>query len=647
MCGIVGLLDRRAETPEATLRANVAAMADTLAHRGPDGSGIWVDAQAGVALGHRRLAIIDLSPSGQQPMISADDRYVISYNGEVFNFRELRAELEAAGRHFRGSSDTEVIVEACAAWGLATTVQKLIGMFAFALWDRRDRSLSLVRDRLGIKPLYYRADGRSLMFGSELKALRACPGWRPELDRDALAAYLRAAYVPAPQTIYRGVRKLMPGTILTLGHAGEPEINSFWDLRQVSIAGLEAARGDRRDPAEAVAELDALLRDAVRRRMIADVPLGAFLSGGIDSSTVVALMQAECNRPVKTFTIGFKERGYDEARHAGRVAAHLGTEHTELYVEPEHALEIIPRLPDLYDEPFADPSQIPTYLVSEMTRKHVSVALSGDGGDELFAGYTRYYVALALMRRIERLPWWFRRAAARALRTAPAAAARAAAALIPKAWRPLRPAEGLRKLADLLMERGPDAVYRRLVSQWDEPGRVAASGGETHWPPEDPALAAEIPEPLARLQYFDTKTYLPDDILTKVDRASMAVSLEARVPLLDHRVVEFAWRLPVSLRMRDGIGKWALRQVLKRYVPTQLIDRPKMGFGVPINAWLRGPLREWAEELFDSRALAADGVLKPEPIRALWREHLTGRRNEPYKLWTVLMFQAWRQRWRV
>jgi len=648
MCGIAGLIDRRAETSEEALQGTVRAMADTLTHRGPDGSGVWCDAAAGVALGHRRLAIIDLSLAGHQPMLSADERYVISYNGEVFNFGELRRELELAGRKFRGGSDTEVIVEACATWGVDAAVRRLIGMFAFALWDRGERVFTLVRDRLGIKPLYYRIDERRFMFGSEIKALRACPGWQAEIDQNVLAAYMRHNYVPSPYSIYQGVRKLPPGTILTLASGRDIELSTYWNARQVARTGVSEAQSDRRVASEASEQLDTLLRDAVRRRMVADVPLGAFLSGGIDSSTVVALMQAESNRSVKTFTIGFGEPKYDEAQHAKRVAAHLRTEHTELYVGREHALDIVPQLPEVFDEPFADPSQIPTILVSEMTRRHVTVALSGDGGDELFAGYPRYFTAAALGNGIDRLPLWLRRTIACALRSTPDLALRGAASVMPRRWRPARPVEAARKLAAILRaETGVDSVYRHLVSQWDNPAAIVTRGQEPSTVLWDPTVRADIPATFARLQLFDLVTYLPDDILTKVDRASMSVSLEARVPLLDHRVVEFAWRLPEQLRVRNGDGKWLLREVLARYVPRELFDRPKMGFGVPLDTWLRGPLRDWAEDLLHPETLMSGGMLRPEPIRLMWREHLAGTRNEPYRLWTVLMFQAWRRHWRV
>ncbi|HEX2116895.1 MAG TPA: asparagine synthase (glutamine-hydrolyzing) [Alphaproteobacteria bacterium] len=643
MCGIAGMIDRRAATSPESLQQIGRAMSDTLLHRGPDAGGVWTDAAAGIALGHRRLSIIDLSPGGAQPMVSANGRYVISYNGEIFNFVELRAELERLGVKFRGGSDTEVIIEGAARWGLAATVKRLIGMFAFALWDRETRTISLVRDRLGIKPVYYLASESLFACGSELKAFRVCPGCSATLDRNALAAYLRVGYVPQPYSIYREIRKLPPGTILSLAPGKMPEIEPFWDARAVAVNGYAKWRNPP-DEGEAVERLDALLRDAVRRRMVADVPLGAFLSGGIDSSTVVALMQAESNRSVRTFSIGFHEQGYDEAAHAKAVAAHLGTDHTELYVEPGHAFDVIPKLADWYDEPFADSSQIPTFLVSEMTRRHVTVALSGDGGDELFTGYNRYFWGETLWKRFSRIPTPLRRAISAALRALPPTAWDRLLAVVPDRVRPPQPGDKLHKLAGMLDHDGPQAIYKSLISICD-PESLVIGGHEPKNVLTDESVARDIPDFSAWMQFVDTVTYLPDDILTKVDRATMAVSLEGRVPLLDHRVVEYAWTLPLSLKIRDGKGKWALRQVLKRYVPETLIDRPKMGFAVPIDSWLRGPLRDWAEELLAPRALAADGILRPEPITAMWREHLSGRRSRHYQLWVVLMFQAWRHRW--
>ncbi|MGH7012894.1 MAG: asparagine synthase (glutamine-hydrolyzing) [Stellaceae bacterium] len=637
MCGVAGLFDYRARRAPAALAAQGRAMADALQHRGPDAGDVWADAAAGIALGHRRLSIIDLSPAGAQPMASSCGRFVVSYNGEVYNADALKSEIEAAGRKFRGHCDTEVIVEGAAVWGVEATIKRLIGMFALALWDRQERALYLVRDRLGIKPMYWIEAGETLLFGSELKALRAVKEWNPALDCDAVAAFLRFAYVPGARGIYRGVCQLAPGTIL-VARANQPvEIRAFWSLDEAAARGRADRFAGSED--EAAQILDALLSDAIKRRMVADVPLGAFLSGGIDSSTVLALMQKSSSRPVRSFSIGFREKGFDEAPHAARVARHLGTDHTELYVEPGHALEVIPRLPDMYDEPFADSSQIPTFLVSEMTRRHVTVALSGDGGDELFAGYNRYFRSEAVRRVFDVVPQGARGLAAAAVKS-----------VAPSTWSALgswaMPQFGdrMHKLAGALAGTPAD-FYRLLVTHWDDPDAVVRGGAEPRGLLWDERVAGRVPDPVERMQYLDTLTYLPDDILTKVDRASMAVSLEARVPLLDHRVVEFAWRLKPALKASGGIGKRVLRRVLDRYVPKALIDRPKMGFGVPIDSWLRGPLKDWAENLLGERRLAAEGVFDPAPIRAKWREHLSGQRNWQYPLWTVLMFQAWKERW--
>jgi len=644
MCGIAGIVDWRAASSSETLRSIGEAMTETVRHRGPDAGEVWVEASGGVALGQRRLAIIDLSPGGAQPMHSADRRYVITFNGEIYNYREIRRELAAAGRTLRSDSDTEVLLEACALWGVEPALDRAIGMFAFALWDRDGRALVLARDRLGIKPLYYAANAQHVVFASQLKAFRGVPFWKPSIDEDALVGYLRHAYVAQPRTIYREAQKLPPGHILTLrqGHRAEPKC--FWDLRGIAIAGLK--RNDPEPEAnEAVERLDGLLRDSIKLRMIADVPLGAFLSGGIDSSTVVALMQAQSARPVKTFSIGFHEAGYDEARCAKQVAAHLGTDHTEFYVEPRHALDVIPHLPEWFDEPFADSSQIPSYLVSELTRKHVTVALSGDGGDELFAGYNRYLWAQRLAHAGMLIPRPLLRVSASAFRALAPQSWNRVFSLVPAPWRPVLAGDKLHKLATLLEDLAPDAVYRRLVSQWDQPEEIAAGGREPAGPLWDTTIAEDFPDLASRMQFLDMVGYLPEDILTKVDRATMAVGLEGRVPLLDHRVVAYSWTLSQKFKLRGSRGKWLLRRVLDRYVPTHLIDRPKMGFGVPIDAWLRGSLREWAESLLAPSRLAAHGFVRVEPVRRAWHEHLSGIRNWQYPLWTVLMLQAWRERW--
>jgi asparagine synthase (glutamine-hydrolysing) len=647
MCGFAGFVSIARDWPADRLTRVAREMAGALSHRGPDDAGEWVDEQAGVALGFRRLSIIDLSPAGHQPMVSASGRYVITFNGEAYNFEAVRRELVQAGLApaFRGHSDTEVVLAAVEAWGVEGAVGRLVGMFAFALWDRRERRLHLVRDRLGVKPLYYGRAGSTFLFGSELKALRRHPAFTASLDRRSIADLMRYNYVPAPHTIYEGFHKLLPGTILTLDAAGEAEVRTYWSARAAAEAGT--ADPFRGSYAEAVDALDALLRDAVGLRMVADVPLGVFLSGGIDSSTVVALMQAQSARPVKTFSIGFHEEGYNEAVHAREVARHLGTEHTELYVTPEEAQAVIPLLPSLYDEPFADASQIPTYLVSALARRDVTVALSGDGGDELFGGYNRYFWGRQIWDRIGWMPRGARRAAAASLRALSPEAwegvFRTLGPVLPRALRQRMPGDRLHKLAGVLGVGSPDEMYRRLASVWNESGGVVL--GADARPPAYAAdgRAAPLDDFTLRMMQLDLITYLPDDILVKVDRASMGVSLEAREPLLDHRLVEFAWHLPLSMKMQGVQGKRVLREVLYRYVPREMVERPKMGFGIPIDAWLRGPLRPWAEELLDEGRLRREGFFDAARVRATWRDHLSGRRNWQYQLWGVLMFQAWHQ----
>jgi len=640
MCGLTGFLDPGGARGQDECDALARRMADAMPERGPDDAQVWADAAAGVAFGFRRLAIVDLSPAGRQPMASADGRFVIVFNGEVYNAPDLRPELEARGIRFRGHSDTEVILEACAAFGVERAVPRLIGMFAIALWDRGERTLTLVRDRLGIKPLYLGRHGAVTFFGSQPKTFFPHPAFRPEIDRDAAAGYLRFGYVPAPRSIYRGIGQVRPGTIVTL-RGDEMRESVYWDAREVAASGVRdrLAADDR----EATDRLEALLRDSVRRRMLADVPVGAFLSGGIDSSTVVALMQAESTAPVRTFSIGYTEAAWSEAHHAKAVADHLGTEHHELIVTPEHALGVIDRLPEHFDEPFGDSSQIPTYLVSELTRRHVTVSLSGDGGDELFAGYPRYAHAEARVARLASIPRALRPALRGAIRALPPRAWDALGRLSPRKVAHL--GARLSAVASLLSDGGPDLLYRDLVSHWPEPEAIVPGAHE----PDDPiwhgALASAVPAPGERVQLLDLLSYLPGDILTKVDRASMAVSLEARVPLLDHRVVELAWRLPRAQKVRGDTTKWLLREVLARHVPRALFERPKMGFGIPVGAWLRGPLRSFGEDLLSEKRLREDGVLDPGFVRARWREHVEGRVDWQYPLWGVLMFQHWKRRW--
>jgi asparagine synthase (glutamine-hydrolysing) len=625
MCGIVGVFSTQDKFP--TLVGALPAMTDSLQHRGPDDHGQWVDESSGIALGHRRLAIIDLSPHGRQPMASASGRYRIVFNGEVYNFRELRQRLEALGHQFVGHSDTEVMLDAVETWGLVEAIEQFIGMFSFALWDAERQRLHVVRDRLGIKPLYYSLHGNALLFGSELKALRAAPGFDTSVDRVSVALMLKHGYIPGSRTIYKSTKKLPPASILTIDTArlaaGSPHIEQYW-----SVPYGEARPMGTVDTAEALSELDNQVRTAVADRLVADVPLGAFLSGGIDSSLVVAAMQSQCPRPVKTFSIGFSESSFDEAPFAKDVARHIGTDHTELYVTPKEAQEVIPLLPKMFDEPFADVSQIPTYLVSQLARQSVTVSLSGDGGDELFFGYTKYTQALRWYERLQVAPRWLRTAVGLPLR---------------RVVQPGRRQGLIRSkpeiLAELLSRDSDEALFDYFASLWKYPEHIV------HGMNAPPPPLVEPPKGLSgfaeSMCYTDLLSYLPEDILTKLDRTSMAVSLEGRVPLLDHRVVEFAARLPLELKLRDGVSKWALRQVLYKYVPPEIVDRPKMGFGVPIGAWLKGSLRDWAEELLDENRLRSEGYLDEKAVRTVWREHLDGRFDWQYPLWHLLMFLAW------
>lgn len=618
-------------------------MANTLTHRGPDDGGVWSDASAGVALAHRRLSILDLSPAGHQPMASPSGRYVLAFNGEIYNHRDLRARL--GGMSWRGHSDTETMLAAFEAWGVERTLRQSVGMYAFALWDCRQRTITLARDRLGEKPLYYGWCGDSFLFGSELKALHAHPDWCSEVSRGALSSFMRYGYVPAPHSIWRGISKLLPGTFLTISADAPggvlPTPVFYWRARDVAMA-------DRRpefDDAQASHELDALLRDAIGGQMVADVPLGAFLSGGVDSSVIVALMQAQSTRPVRTFSIGFAEDDYNEAVHAKAVAAHLGTDHTELYLSPGDALGVIPRLPDMYDEPFGDSSQIPTHLVAAMARKCVAVSLSGDGGDELFGGYNRYFLGSAMWRGISPVPQAVRHGASNALSALSPMTWDRIGRMLPHRLRQPMLGDRVHKLASVLGASTSDEVYRWLVSHEREPGSLVVGASDLPLWADAEAASFSRTDVAERMMFSDLVSYLTDDILCKVDRAAMATSLETRVPLLDHRVVEFALKLPRSMKIRNRQGKWLLRQVLYRYVPKELIERPKQGFGIPLDAWLRGPLREWAETLLDERRLRREGYLQPGPIRQKWQEHLSGRRNWQHWLWNILMFQAWRERW--
>ncbi len=645
MCGLAGILETRPRNSADQLTAQVSKMADTLRHRGPDGSGAWVDAAAGIALGFRRLSILDLTSAGNQPMVSSTSRYVIVFNGEVYNYGDLRSELEnlQGDLQWRGHSDTEVMLAAIEQWGVEAAVQRFNGMFAFALWDQQQRSLYLCRDRVGEKPLYYGWMGRVLLFGSELKALRAHPEFKPVLDRDSVSVYLRHNCIPSPYSIYKNVRKLPPGTLLKIENGASAEPKPYWSLGQVVDCGIVNPFGGTE--VEALEQLEVLLRDSVRLRMLADVPVAAFLSGGIDSSATVALMQAQSLRPVRTFSIGSKESSYDEAKDAGLVARHLGTEHTELYVTDDQLIDTIYRLPSLYDEPFSDSSQVPTFLVSQLARGYVTVSLSGDGGDEVFGGYNRHSWASRIWKTAGWMPIQLRKAVAGAITAVPPEKWDAlfvkCHGWLPEIFKQRLPGYKMHKLSEVFASKNLESMYLAMASHWQSPDSVVIHG---HEPPTEITQSQRHPKNLnfiEKMMYFDTVTYLSDDILTKLDRASMAVSLEARIPLLDHRVVEFAWRLPLSYKIREQQGKWILRQLLYKYVPPKLVERPKMGFGIPLGSLLRTTLRDWAEELLNERRLTEQGIFNPIPIREKWDEHLAGRGNWQYHLWDVLIFQSW------
>src|SRR5580692_2090514 len=644
MCGITGFLDTSRSKSSEQLTLIARRMSTSLSHRGPDADGIWVDQNTGVAFGHRRLSIIDLSPMGAQPMHSAGGRYVITFNGEIYNFKSLRQELEQLGETFRGHSDTEIMLAAIARWGVEASLKKFNGMFAFGLWDREEQTLYLSRDRAGEKPLYYGWAGKTLLFGSELKALQQHPDFRGDIDRGSIAVYLRHNYIPAPHSIYKGIYKLPPGTFLTIrGFGSDAPPKPYWSAKVAAEDGL--ANPFRGSEDEAVNQLDALLNDAVKMRMEADVPLGAFLSGGIDSSLIVAIMQANSKRPVKTFTIGFECSAFNEAESAKAVAKYLGTEHTELYVTPAEAMGVIPLLPTLYDEPFADSSQIPTFLVSQLARRKVTVSLSGDGGDELFGGYDTYLWGRRVQQNIGWMPRPLKAGLAKSLNPLSRfdwnSLLGGSPSVLPQNLRRKDLNRVLQKLAGILNVNQREALYRVLCSYWMDPASVVVGAKEPLTPLTDPSRRAHIEDFMHVMMYLDTLMYLPDDILVKVDRASMGVSLESRVPLLDHRVIEFAWKLPIEMKVKGTLGKVPLRNLLYRYVPKQLVDRPKKGFGVPIHEWLRGPMRSWAEDLLDESRLKSEGFFAAKPIRQKWNEHVSGRRNWQAQLWAVLMFQAW------
>lgn len=647
MCGIAGVLS--ASFLPNDIEEILKQAGSAIAHRGPDDMGVWVDKDASIGFVHRRLSIIDLSPAGHQPMISASGRFVIIFNGEIYNHLDLREELEKCGRapNWRGHADTESLLAAFEYWGVEATLKKTVGMFAIALWDKQERKLILTRDRMGEKPLYYGFFGDLLVFGSELKALRKIPGFKGEINRNVLGLLMRHNYVPAPYSIYHDIAKLIPGTWLEftqeiLHRREKPVPFVYWSAKEAALIGVADPYRFSSDT-EAVSALEKTLKQSVSGQMMADVPLGAFLSGGIDSSTVVALMQAQSGRPVKTFSIGFNEKEYDEAFFASEVARHLGTAHTELYVSPEDAMNVIPKLPAIYDEPFSDSSQIPTFLISKLARQQVTVSLSGDGGDELFCGYNRYAFAEGVWDKISAMPVGLRKIIAQAILLIPPSnwdqMYGLISSIIPKKHRLLALGNKLHKGATFLGCESGALLYRSVVTHW-QPEEIVLNMREpdtqlTHFDPQGLSSLVE------QMMFLDSISYLPDDILVKVDRAAMSVSLETRVPLIDHRVYEFAWRLPMRYKVRNSDTKWLLRQLLYKYVPRELIDRPKMGFGVPIDSWLRGPLRDWAENLLDESRLRREGFFNPTPIRQKWLEHSSGKRNWQYHLWDVLMFQAW------
>lgn len=641
MCGICGIL---AKSNTGAYNSVIKQMNSTMTHRGPDDAGVWIDESAGIAMAHRRLSILDLSPAGHQPMVSSSGRYVIVFNGEIYNHLELRQEL--GNIEWRSHSDTETLLAGFEAWDIEKTLKRTVGMFAIALWDRSEKVLTLARDRIGEKPLYYGFQKNTFIFGSELKALRAHPDFIGEIDRDVLCLYLRHCCIPAPYSVYKGIFKLLPGHYIRFSAArgldtmrlAKPE--AYWNLAEVAAQGI--AKPFAGNDADAIVVLEGLLKRAIGLQMVADVPLGVFLSGGIDSSTITALMQEQSSQPVKTFSVGFNETGYNEAEYAKAVARHLGTDHTEHYVSPAEAMQVIPKLGSMYDEPFADSSQIPTFLISQTARRHVKVSLSGDAGDELFCGYNRYALA-DIWGKVSKVPFAIRKSAGRLINT-----------VTPSAWEnifknagrfltlPADMGEKLIKLsARLESVDGVESLYYSLVSEVAKPAQVVISANEPGtWLTEN-GLKSQFSDPRIKMMYMDFMTYLPDDILVKVDRAAMFNSLETRIPFLDHRIIDLVWSMPISMKMRNAQTKWILRQVLYKYVPRELIERPKMGFGIPVGDWIRGPLRDWAEALLAESRLQQEGFFDERLIRIRWHEHLSGKRNWQHFLWIILMFQEW------
>ena len=644
MCGIFGMLGWSGSLGDVKSRS--IEMLNEVTRRGPDDYGIWLCNESQLVLAHRRLSIVDLSSSGHQPMESRCGRWVIAFNGEIYNHSDIRDELNSSdgAMSWRGHSDTEVLLAAIATYGIVPALKKCVGMFAFALWDKRTRQLTLARDRIGEKPLYYGRQGKSFLFGSELSSFYKHPEWNGDIDRHSLALLMRHNYIPAPYTIFRGVFKLKPAHVATfrLGDSA-PRIESYWSHKEVAQRGVSSVFSGTAE--DAVLETERLIKQSLSGQMLADVPLGAFLSGGIDSSTVVALMQSMSNKPVKTFSIGFNEEGYNEAKHAKNIAEHLGTAHTELYVSATDALNVVPLLPSIYSEPFSDSSQIPTYLVSKLAREKVTVSLSGDGGDELFCGYSRYAISEELWGKIRGLPFPIRKALVKMLRfPSPSTWDKFSAPFMrffPERIRYKNVGDKLHKLSDLLTLEDEKDVYRRLISHWSDPAALVIGATEHPTAVMDAFESSQLNNFVQKMMFADQISYLPDDILVKVDRAAMAVSLESRVPLLDHRLIEFAWSLPVELLRKDGNSKWPLRQVLYRYVPKALVDRPKMGFGVPIGDWLRGALREWGESLLSEEKLINDTFFNASLVRQAWTSHQSGAQNLQYQLWDILMFQAW------
>ncbi len=644
MCGITGIF---LPGGDCHFREQLSKMAVTISNRGPDDSGFWHDQEKGIGFAHRRLSIIDLTTSGKQPMESYSGRYVIVFNGEVYNYKELKKDLENENIQWQGSSDTEVMLAAIDCWGLETAVRRFNGMFAFALWDKKKCILSLCRDRLGIKPLYYAKIRKGLLFASEIKAIKAHSDYRAEININALGSYLRYNYIPAPDTIFKNTWKLKPGNMI---HFSCFDIKNnvikssecYWDIKGIAYANQKSSfKGTDKD---AIDELDVLLNDSVKKRMISDVPLGAFLSGGIDSSTVVSIMQAQSTQKINTFSIGFDEDGYNEAGYAKKVASYLGTNHTELYLSQKDAIEVIPKLPNLYDEPFSDASQVPTFLVSKLAKQHVTVSLSGDGGDELFGGYNRHFLISTIWGKIGKINPAVRKFVAEFLqRLSPVQLNELMYKfnkIIPLNKRIDRAGDKISKFSEILHLKTPEAIYESLCSNWKNPASVLV-GAESRTELGKMRTDIEFFDISHKTMFWDLITYLPDDILTKVDRATMGVSLEGRVPILDHRIVEFAWRLPLEMKIRKNRGKWILRKVLDKYLPKQYTDRPKFGFGIPIDTWLRKDLRDWAENLLNRKKLDSEGFFNTDIIRTVWKEHLSEKKNQQYQLWNILMFQSW------